>query len=204
MHIIQAIFLLAFVSAEVESVVEAVKVFHVISPGWNPSAKMAHGEQKCTNFEDPNPPRCYWHSSGNIHELNTEKLSPGFIKPNDLTVAAYNIHYWHGSSGFMKPSEQLLISNYTLAESLESTGNHGKLFDAAFSLYDAYSTTLPTSNIPRVYPDALENPVRLKPTPWVDAVKGAVFIQTHCPARTVNVRTKTIEQLMQVRKTPIV
>ena len=97
-----------------------------------------------------------------------------------VTAAMYNIHYWRGISHTINPPSNILEANMTIVESLESNYYHGKLLADSIPNYDAYSTVTPLSDIPRVYPDALYNPVKISPIPFKRAIKGAVFVATNC------------------------
>jgi len=139
---------------------------------------------------------CYWLDNPDIYQLDSH------LKTNRntdiLTAAVYNIHYWkyhwQGFNGPFPPPANILKADMTILESLESYYFHGNLIKSSSPKYDAYSTILPQSSIPRVYPDALYNPIRIAPISFNKAIKGAIFVSTNCNEDIL--RTKFVRNIM--------
>jgi hypothetical protein len=98
-----------------------------------------------------------------------------------ITVSLYNIHTWGTISKWPHaPDQKQLPSQFTIAESEESTSRFHKLFSASFPHFDASSTTSPFSTIQRTYFSGLNASEFLEPIPFHQLIKGAAFVASEC------------------------
>jgi hypothetical protein len=99
-----------------------------------------------------------------------------------ITVGLYHIHTWVTiSKGPQhKPDKLLLPTFYTMAESEESSVRFKALFDRTFKWFDGYSTTHPTSTVPRFYFRGWNQSEFISSKPFHQLVQGAAFVASTC------------------------
>ncbi len=126
----------------------------------------------------------------NVHILNDssavrEKDSFIYSTANDpliLTVGLYHIHTWVTVSKAPqhKPDKVLLPTYYTMAESEESSSRFKVLFERSFKWYDGYSTTHPSSTVPRYYFRGWNQSEFLLSPPFAGLIRGGSFVASTC------------------------
>lgn len=136
-----------------------VKVFHFTIDYWRLSIE---GYHNCGSDIV-----CEWTHSSDLKHLrrsfknSTASSHSAQLSSDDhdklITVSVYNIHSWLERQRDVGPAICELPSTLTIAESEESRVRYHKLFDPSFKLFDGFSTTHPSSSIPRVYESAYLN-----------------------------------------------
>lgn len=115
------------------------------------------------------------------HLVQKHKTRMNLFTNSPVTVSLYNIHTWaviskspHG------PDKRSLPTNLTMAESEESTLRFQRLFQKSFPLFDGYSTTFPSSTVPRTYFSGWNMSEFHLLKPISNLIHGAVFVASTC------------------------
>ncbi len=113
--------------------------------------------------------------------LSKENFNSNYTPSLALSVSLYNIHTWKMLSKWPHgPDKCRLPTNLSMAESEESFGRFGHLFDHSFPLFDGYSTTHPLSSVPRSYLTLLNASLFFPEKLFSTLIKGAVFVASTC------------------------
>ena len=107
------------------------------------------------------------------------------VVSNSISVGLYNIHSLWEKKRDHFPASCELRTNFSVAESEESSVRYGHLFNPSFKNFDGYSTISPSAHIPRVYRESMMNK-----TDFVEPVKnfsrlikGASYVASDCHNR---------------------
>lgn len=96
-------------------------------------------------------------------------------------LSLYNIHTWGEISKWPHiPALCYIPSHLNMVESEESHSRFHKLFSSSFPYYDGFSTTNPTSSVPRSYISSFNTSSFLPLRPFHSLIKGAAFVASSC------------------------
>lgn len=184
-----------------------VRIYHLIdNANWGETDGSAlQGRFQCLQRSSPRG-SCSLHSSDSKSDwlstlqskyTQTERSAsqaPSSCCP--ITVSMYHIHTWGGMSKWPHgPNKTALPSDLTLVESEESHARFGRLFHAAFPLYDGNSTTHPRSTIQRSYFRGWNSTTLLPLRPFNELIKAGVFIASTCHRGSETKRLQLVRQL---------
>lgn len=157
-----------------------VYVYHFMVPHWGSSHE---GIYDCSGI-DSNL-HCEWTQSDHakvLHERLARKQISFDHTNTSVTLSLYNIHSLWEKMRWVHPAICELPTNFTMAESEESSVRYKQLFDASFKNFDGLSTTSPTADVQRVYWEAFlyELNVSHPIGNFSSLVKGSSYVASDC------------------------